>query len=54
MLEADLDASPRTVRFFVDDEEQPIFVTHIPQSINFAVCILFVLLFFSFVADHIV
>jgi hypothetical protein len=53
MLEADLDASPRTLRFFTDgydrDEilrEQPIFVTHIPQSINFAVCDLLILRFF--------
>jgi hypothetical protein len=38
MLEVDLDASPRTLRFFVDDREQPVFVTHIPQSITFAVC----------------
>jgi hypothetical protein len=52
MLEADLDASPRTLRFFVDDTEQPVFVTHVPDSINFAVCILLVLLFFHIVADH--
>jgi hypothetical protein len=38
MLEADLDASPRTLRFFAYDGEQRLFVTHIPQSINFAVC----------------
>jgi hypothetical protein len=37
MLEADLDASPRTLRFFIDGREQPLLVTHIPQSINFAV-----------------
>jgi hypothetical protein len=37
MLEVDLDASPRTLRFFVNDKEQPVFVTHIPQSVNFAV-----------------
>jgi hypothetical protein len=37
-LEVDLDASPRTLRFFVDDKEQPVFVSGIPQSINFAVC----------------
>jgi hypothetical protein len=39
MLEVDLDSSPRTGRFFVDGKEQPAFVTHIPQSINFAVCL---------------
>jgi hypothetical protein len=38
MLEADLDASPRTLRFFINDKEQCLFVTGIPQSINFAVC----------------
>jgi hypothetical protein len=53
MLEADLDPSPRTLRFFVDDREQPIFITHIPQSINFAVCMLLILFFFHFVADHV-
>jgi hypothetical protein len=37
MLEADLDASPRTLRFFVDDQENAVYVTDIPQSINFAV-----------------
>jgi hypothetical protein len=48
MLEVDLDASPRTLRFFHNDKEQPVFVTHIPQSINFAVChLLFLLLFTS-------
>jgi hypothetical protein len=40
-LEADLDASPRTLRFFVDDREQPIFVTNIPQAIHFVVCLCF-------------
>jgi hypothetical protein len=39
MLEADLDASPRTLRFFVDEREQPVYVTDIPQSLNFAVCV---------------
>jgi hypothetical protein len=39
MLEANLDALPRTLRFFVNDEEQPMLVSHIPQSINFAVCV---------------
>jgi hypothetical protein len=53
MLEADLDASPHILRFFVDDGAQPVFVTHLPQSINFAVCILLVLHFFHPVADHI-
>jgi hypothetical protein len=38
-LEADLDASSRTLRFFVDDREQPVFVTNIPQAILFAVCL---------------
>jgi uncharacterized membrane protein YagU involved in acid resistance len=38
MLEVDLDASPRTLRFFRNNVEQPGFITHIPQSINFAVC----------------
>jgi hypothetical protein len=45
MLEVDLDASPRTLRFFVEGWfcfrrfiEQPVFITGIPQSINFAVC----------------
>jgi hypothetical protein len=38
MLEVDLDASPPTLHFFVKDREQRIFVTDIPQSINFAVC----------------
>jgi hypothetical protein len=37
MLEVDLDMSPHTLRFFVDDKEQRDFVTHIPQSINFAI-----------------
>jgi hypothetical protein len=41
MLEADLDSSPRTLRFFVDGREQPFFVSNIPQSINFAVCLAF-------------
>jgi hypothetical protein len=41
ILEADLDESPRTLRFFLDGREQPLFITHIPQSINFAVCPLF-------------
>jgi hypothetical protein len=40
-LEADLDASPRTLRFFVDDREQPMFVTNIPQAIHFVVCLCF-------------
>jgi hypothetical protein len=47
MLEADLDASPRTLRFFVDDREQPVFVSHIPQTINFTVCIFRVRLLFT-------
>jgi hypothetical protein len=47
MLEADLDATPRTLRFFVDDHEQPVFITHIPQSIIFAVRVLLFLLLFT-------
>jgi hypothetical protein len=44
MLEVDLDASPLTLRFFVDDKEHRDFVTHIPPSITFAVCIIILLL----------
>jgi hypothetical protein len=38
MLEADLDLSPHTMHFFVDDEEQSLFIDHNLQSITFAVC----------------
>jgi hypothetical protein len=38
-LAIDFDVSPCTLCFFVDGNEQPIFVTHITQSINFAVCL---------------
>jgi hypothetical protein len=45
MLEADLDASPHTLRFFTDGwdcdgnlKEQALFVTGFPRMINFAVC----------------
>jgi hypothetical protein len=38
MFETDLDASPRTLRAFVNDKELSIFVTDIPESIHFAVC----------------
>jgi hypothetical protein len=37
MLEADLSATPPTLHFFVDDKEQPVFVTNIPLSITFVV-----------------
>jgi hypothetical protein len=37
MLEADLGASPHTLRFFVGDKKQPVFILHIPQSIALAV-----------------
>jgi hypothetical protein len=47
MLEVDLDVSPCTLRFFVNDNEQPVFVTHIPQSITFTVCILILFLVFT-------
>jgi hypothetical protein len=46
MLEVNLDASPHTLRFFVDNREQPVYATNIPQSIKFAVCNLSVLLLF--------
>jgi hypothetical protein len=49
MVEADLDASPRTLHFFVDGYQQPILFMHIPQSINFAVCIPHVLLLFTLI-----
>jgi hypothetical protein len=48
MLEVDLDASHRTLRFFVDDKEQRVFVRNIPQSINFVVCALLPPLIFVF------
>jgi hypothetical protein len=39
MFEVDLDASPRTLHVFVNDEEEPLFFTNIPESVNFGVSI---------------
>ncbi|KAA6403259.1 MAG: hypothetical protein EZS28_001202 [Streblomastix strix] len=36
-LEMDMDSSPRTLTFFVNDEEQPNFVTNIPTAVRFFV-----------------
>ncbi|KAA6381193.1 MAG: hypothetical protein EZS28_023280 [Streblomastix strix] len=34
-MEVNMDSNPRTLKFFVDDEEQQFFVVDIPQSIRF-------------------
>jgi hypothetical protein len=47
MAEVDLDAAPRTLRFFHNDKQQTVVVTHIPEMIDFAVCVLLVLLPFT-------
>ncbi|KAA6372278.1 MAG: hypothetical protein EZS28_032194, partial [Streblomastix strix] len=34
-LELNMDSTPRTLTFFVDDEEQPQYITYIPESVSF-------------------
>ncbi|KAA6394529.1 MAG: hypothetical protein EZS28_009945 [Streblomastix strix] len=34
-LELDMDSKPHTLTFFVDDKEQPLYVTKIPASVKF-------------------
>jgi hypothetical protein len=47
MMEVNMSATPRTLRFFVDGEQQPLSVFNIPDSIQFAVSLLILSLSFS-------
>jgi hypothetical protein len=40
MMEVNMSATPRSLRFFVDDKQQPISVINIPDSIQLAVSLL--------------
>jgi hypothetical protein len=40
MMEVNMSATPRTLRFFVDGEQQPLYFINIPDSIQFAVSLL--------------
>jgi hypothetical protein len=46
LLEANMSVTPRTLRFFVNGTQQPVSLTNIPDSIQFAVSFFF-LLFYS-------